>query len=123
MKCACQLLKQVDIYLHLILTCLLAFQTSAQDSSPAQTTAGRPASPVPITESAEVRDALTKLDIWLEGQRIRYDLPGFSVGVVYDQELIWSKGYGSPTLPTGFQLMTKPSIGSLRSQKHLLPPP
>jgi CubicO group peptidase (beta-lactamase class C family) len=41
-----------------------------------------------------VRDALTKLDVWLEGQRMKHDLPGFSVGVVHDQELIWSKGYG-----------------------------
>jgi len=45
-------------------------------------------------EAPEVRDALVKLDIWLEGQRLKNDLPGFSVGVVHDQELIWSKGYG-----------------------------
>jgi D-alanyl-D-alanine carboxypeptidase len=63
-------------------------------------------SPVPLTvqavgetgrrvaEVSEVKDALLKLDIWLEGQRIKYDLPGFSVGVVHDKELIWSKGYG-----------------------------
>lgn len=45
-------------------------------------------------ETPEVRDALIKLDIWLEGQRMKHDLPGFSAGVVHDQELIWSKGYG-----------------------------
>lgn len=45
-------------------------------------------------DALEVREALVKLDIWLEGQRLKNDLPGFSVGVVHDQELIWSKGYG-----------------------------
>jgi CubicO group peptidase (beta-lactamase class C family) len=47
-----------------------------------------------VAEAPEVRDALIKLDIWLEGQRMKHDLPGFSVGVVHDQELICSKGYG-----------------------------
>lgn len=47
-----------------------------------------------VAETPDVRDALIKLDIWLEGQRMKHDLPGFSVGVVHDQELIWSKGYG-----------------------------
>jgi D-alanyl-D-alanine carboxypeptidase len=41
-----------------------------------------------------VRDALARLDIWLEGQRYWLDLPGFAVGVVHDQQLLWSKGYG-----------------------------
>ena len=25
---------------------------------------------------------------------MKHDLPGFSVGVIHDQELLWSKGYG-----------------------------
>src|SRR5688572_27126600 len=54
--------------------------------------AGKPASRA--ADNSEVKDALLKLDIWLEGQRMKYDLPGFSAGVVHDQELIWSKGYG-----------------------------
>jgi len=47
-----------------------------------------------IVADPAVRDALAKLDIWLEGQRHSNDLPGFSVGIVHDQDLIWSKGYG-----------------------------
>jgi CubicO group peptidase (beta-lactamase class C family) len=47
-----------------------------------------------VAGAPEVKDALIKLDVWLEGQRMKYDLPGFSAGVVHDQELIWSKGYG-----------------------------
>ena len=49
---------------------------------------------VRIADTPEVRGALIKLDIWLEGQQLKHDVPGFSVGVVHDQELIWSKGYG-----------------------------
>jgi CubicO group peptidase (beta-lactamase class C family) len=41
-----------------------------------------------------VRDALARLDVWLEGQRYRLDLPGFAVGVVHDRQLLWSRGYG-----------------------------
>ena len=47
-----------------------------------------------VADAPEVREALQLLDIWLEGQRLKDDLPGMSVGVVYDQNLIWSKGYG-----------------------------
>ena len=56
--------------------------------------AGEPPARGRVADAPEVRDALVKLDIWFEGQRSKLDLPGFSVGVVYDQDLIWSKGYG-----------------------------
>ena len=45
-------------------------------------------------DAPEVREALQLLDIWLEGQRLKDDLPGMAVGVVHDQDLIWSKGFG-----------------------------
>lgn len=51
-------------------------------------------SDVRIADAPGVRDALIKLDIWLEGQCLKHDVPGLSVGLVHDQELIWSKGYG-----------------------------
>ena len=39
-------------------------------------------------------DALRYVDAWLEAQ-VAYDrLPGMSVAIVRDQEVIWSKGYG-----------------------------
>lgn len=34
------------------------------------------------------------LDLWLDAQQAYEEIPGISAGVVYDQELIWSKGYG-----------------------------
>lgn len=66
-------------------------QTPAQDRA---TSAAPVAASVSIASDPAVRDALARLDVWLEGQRYRFDLPGFAVGVVHDQQLLWSKGYG-----------------------------
>lgn len=41
-----------------------------------------------------VPDAIAYIDAWLEAQNDYEHLPGMSVGIVKDQELIWSKGYG-----------------------------
>lgn len=41
-----------------------------------------------------VSDALRMIDAWLEAQQNYDRLPGISVAIVRDQELIWSKGYG-----------------------------
>ena len=43
-------------------------------------------------------DALRYIDAWLEAQREYDRLPAISVGIVKDQELIWSKAYGSADL-------------------------
>ncbi len=46
------------------------------------------------SENDSLRDAFNLIDTWLEAQ-LEYDnLPGLSVGIVKDQELLWSKGYG-----------------------------
>jgi CubicO group peptidase (beta-lactamase class C family) len=47
-----------------------------------------------VTQHPKVADALTLLDIWIEEQRLYHQIPGIAVGIVYDQELIWSQGYG-----------------------------
>ncbi|HET7180381.1 MAG TPA: serine hydrolase domain-containing protein [Chryseosolibacter sp.] len=39
-------------------------------------------------------DALVLIDEWLEAQQAYDHLPGISAGIVKDQKLIWSKGYG-----------------------------
>jgi CubicO group peptidase (beta-lactamase class C family) len=46
------------------------------------------------TTPAENADALRLLDEWFKAQAEYDNLPGISVGIVKDQELIWSKGYG-----------------------------
>lgn len=46
------------------------------------------------TDAAKYGDALTLIDEWLEAQQVYDRLPGISVGIVKDQKLLWSKGYG-----------------------------
>ncbi|MFC1619088.1 serine hydrolase domain-containing protein [Candidatus Neomarinimicrobiota bacterium] len=41
-----------------------------------------------------VADAVQLLDVWIEEQRAYREIPGVSIGIVHNQELIWSKGYG-----------------------------
>ncbi len=47
-----------------------------------------------LQERSEVADALTVLDRWIEQQVEYHGLPGLSIAIVFDQEIIWSKGYG-----------------------------
>lgn len=41
-----------------------------------------------------VSDAVRFIDAWLEAQQSYDKLPGISVAIVRDQEIVWSKGYG-----------------------------
>ena len=64
-----------------------------------------------------VVDAVTLLDIWIEEQMAYRQIPGLAIGVIYDQELIWARGYGfsdldrqtpvSPTTPFRIGSVTK----------------
>ena len=47
-----------------------------------------------VANHDRVRQATELLKTWLEAQRAYDQIPGLSVGVVYDQELVWSGGYG-----------------------------
>jgi len=47
-----------------------------------------------VSQHPDVADAITLLDLWIDEQLVYRQLPGLAIGVVYDQELIWSKGYG-----------------------------
>jgi CubicO group peptidase (beta-lactamase class C family) len=42
----------------------------------------------------DLREAIRLVDVWLEAQRDYDHIPGMSVGIVKDQELIWTKAYG-----------------------------
>ncbi len=58
-----------------------AAQTAAADRSP-------------LARKPEVAAALTVLDSWIAATVAQREQPGLSIGVVYDQDLIWAKGYG-----------------------------
>jgi CubicO group peptidase (beta-lactamase class C family) len=47
-----------------------------------------------VASHSEVRAAIGVLDAWAAARVADREQPGLSIGVVYDQELIWSKGYG-----------------------------
>jgi D-alanyl-D-alanine carboxypeptidase len=48
----------------------------------------------PLAKHPEVASSLRMLEAWIESQMAYRGLPGMSVGIVYDQDLIWSKGFG-----------------------------
>jgi CubicO group peptidase (beta-lactamase class C family) len=50
---------------------------------------------MPIDLSApEIRAAITLAEAQLEGEQRDRKIPGISAGIVYDQQLIWQRGYG-----------------------------
>jgi len=82
---------------------VLAFGLAA--SAAAQ---GRPAppatptpAPAPLSADPRVASALELARVWLEAQRAYERIPGISVGIVHDQELVWSGGFGQADLADG----------------------
>ncbi len=47
-----------------------------------------------IAENPDVQAATRLFSAWLDGQMAYRGLPGVAVGVVHDQQLVWSKGFG-----------------------------
>ena len=68
---------------HILVSALLAI------SVPLVARAG-----VTLQEQPEVADAITVLDMWIEQHIAHRGLPGLSIAIVYDQEIVWAKGYG-----------------------------
>src|SRR5262245_62085728 len=46
------------------------------------------------TRQPDLSDALKVLDAWVAAAVARREQPGLSIGIVYDQNLVWAKGYG-----------------------------
>jgi len=47
-----------------------------------------------LAENAEVSAAIAVFDVWCQHTVYNREQPGVSIGIVYDQDLIWAKGYG-----------------------------
>src|SRR5262245_16448243 len=47
-----------------------------------------------IAGDADVQGAIRLFSAWMDGQLLNRHLPGVAVGVVSDQTLVWSKGFG-----------------------------
>lgn len=48
----------------------------------------------PIIKNSQVQAKITLFESWVEAQMKYYNLPGLTMGIIYDQELIWKKGFG-----------------------------
>jgi CubicO group peptidase (beta-lactamase class C family) len=48
----------------------------------------------------EVMGALAVIDAWVDGRQMYERIPGISVGIVHDQDLLWKRGYGYSNLET-----------------------
>jgi CubicO group peptidase (beta-lactamase class C family) len=55
---------------------------------------------VELQEHPEVADAIKIFDKWAEQHIAHRNVPGLSIAVVYDQEIVWAKGYGYIDLET-----------------------
>ncbi len=68
-----------------------------------------------LAQHPEVAAAIKLLDAWIEATVANREQPGLSIGIVYNQELIWAKGYGFADLDN--QIPATPStvyrIGSI----------
>ncbi|WP_156256636.1 serine hydrolase domain-containing protein [Sandarakinorhabdus oryzae] len=76
------------LYRTIALALLLAAPTLAQPTPPAMIT------PLALPDNPDVKAAERLFSAWLEGQMAYRGLPGVAVGVVYDQQLVWTKGFG-----------------------------
>ena len=47
-----------------------------------------------VTEHPRVQEALHLLELWADAKQAYDDIPGMSMAVVYDQDVIWAKGFG-----------------------------
>jgi CubicO group peptidase (beta-lactamase class C family) len=94
-------LRQRPLILPILLLCLTAPLTATASGF--------------VVQHPEVADAVTLLDLWIEEQRLYHQIPGIAIGIVYDQELVWSKGYGFSDLETRTPMTpgTRLRIGSV----------
>jgi len=55
----------------------------------------------PLLKNVETRSAIDLLQAWIESQMEYRQLPGLSIAIVSDREVLWSKGFGMADPETG----------------------
>ena len=56
------------------------------------------AAPAPVSAHPHVVQALELARVWLEGSGPTSRIPGISAAIVYDQQVLWSGGFGQADL-------------------------
>jgi CubicO group peptidase (beta-lactamase class C family) len=47
-----------------------------------------------IRDNPRVREALHLLEVWADAERAYHEIPGISMAVIHDQDLLWAQGFG-----------------------------
>ena len=71
-----------------------------------------------LADDPGVAEALHLLDIWMDAAQAYGGIPGASLSVVHDQELVWAKGYGYAHVESG-ELATPSTMYSICSISKL----
>ena len=78
------------ILASLLISLITAYSAAADDALTTEQILAHP----------EMAGALAVIDAYVAGIQMYEEVPGISVGIVHDQELIWQKGYGYSNLET-----------------------
>jgi len=81
------------LIVSVFLTLLAGYPAIATDEAGTPTTTELLAHP-------EVLGALAAIDAWIEGVHTYKKVPGISVGIVHDQDMLWNNAYGYANLET-----------------------
>lgn len=86
-----------------------------------------------LKDDPQVASALKLIEVWVDAQLVYKSIPGLSMGIVHDQDLVWSRGFGYadvekkiPALPSTIysicsisKLFTSICVMQLRDQGKL----
>jgi CubicO group peptidase (beta-lactamase class C family) len=71
-----------------------------------------------LVDHPEVASQIKLMDAWIQAQMKEIDLPGLVIGVVHDQEVVWSKAYGHADVERGTPMQSD-SIFRIASHSKL----
>ena len=77
-----------------------------------------PAAAQDLADHPEVASQIKLMDAWIQAQMRDIGLPGLVIGVVHDQDVVWSKAYGHADVESGTPMQSD-SIFRIASHSKL----